>query len=320
MAVVADFTADVTSGGPETIFNFTDISTGSPTQWLWNFGDGFFSSSQNPSHIYTEAGDYTVSLLAFDSTSSSQINGSKSNNLTKKGTGNDTSESAAWTGYLAETFRSRGNTVAESILGLGGTGKYIYLSTKQDISIDLTSLTPNANDSAILTVPFIGNPIHFHGGGMIVSGEISFTAKDPIATAGGSQNICVLDVSIQIGNNFTYSTDDINGFSTRWGLTLGIPPANKISGYRTGNPFVTHYVNNSKDTETKINYIFIGTPTANFSLIPSSGRSPLSVAFTNQSSNENTYSWRRRISGSGNAFIEFSTQENPTEIFDKGNP
>ncbi len=195
-------------------------------------------------------------------------------------------------------------------------GKYTYFSAKTDISIDLTSLTPNADDSAILTIPFVGNPIHFHGGG--ISGIV--TAKDPIATSGGLENVCVSDVSSSIGDIINFTTDDIDGYENRWGITLGIPPANKLSGYRINTPFVTHYVNNSKDTETKINYIFIGPPTANFSLIPSSGRSPLSVAFTNQSSNENTYSWRRRISGSGNAFVEYSTQENPTEIFDKGNP
>ena len=31
--------------------------------WLWDFGDGSpLDSTQNPSHVYTEPGDYTVSL------------------------------------------------------------------------------------------------------------------------------------------------------------------------------------------------------------------------------------------------------------------
>ncbi|MFN0202327.1 MAG: S8 family serine peptidase [Bacteroidia bacterium] len=43
--------------------NFTDNSQGA-TAWAWNFGDGNTSTLQNPSHTYTQAGTYTVSLTA----------------------------------------------------------------------------------------------------------------------------------------------------------------------------------------------------------------------------------------------------------------
>ena len=48
-------------------FNSTQ-STGSPTQWFWNFGDApdsnaVHSTQQNPSHVYTQAGCYTVRLI-----------------------------------------------------------------------------------------------------------------------------------------------------------------------------------------------------------------------------------------------------------------
>jgi PKD repeat protein len=45
----------------DTIY-FTDTSTYNPTSWLWNFGDGNTSTSQNPTHTYITAGIYTVSL------------------------------------------------------------------------------------------------------------------------------------------------------------------------------------------------------------------------------------------------------------------
>jgi PKD repeat protein len=42
---------------------FTDTSTGSPTSWNWNFGDGTANSTQrSPAHLYSKAGNYTVSL------------------------------------------------------------------------------------------------------------------------------------------------------------------------------------------------------------------------------------------------------------------
>ncbi len=40
---------------------FTDQSYRA-TSWLWNFGDGFTSTAQHPSHVYTTAGKYNVSL------------------------------------------------------------------------------------------------------------------------------------------------------------------------------------------------------------------------------------------------------------------
>jgi len=61
---VANFTSNVTTGLVPLTVQFTDTSTGSPTSWLWNFGEGNTSSSQNPVHTYTTAGLYTVNLTA----------------------------------------------------------------------------------------------------------------------------------------------------------------------------------------------------------------------------------------------------------------
>jgi PKD repeat protein len=41
---------------------FTDLSTGSPDQWEWNFGDGSKSTVEDPVHSYTAPGTYTISL------------------------------------------------------------------------------------------------------------------------------------------------------------------------------------------------------------------------------------------------------------------
>jgi PKD repeat protein len=49
--------------GTRTI-KFTDQSTGNPTSWTWEFGDKFFSSEQNPTHVYPKDGEYLVKLLA----------------------------------------------------------------------------------------------------------------------------------------------------------------------------------------------------------------------------------------------------------------
>ncbi len=63
-APVANFSGTPTSGSAPLTVTFTDLSTGSPTSRSWNFGDGGTSTSQNPSHQYTAAGTYTVTLTA----------------------------------------------------------------------------------------------------------------------------------------------------------------------------------------------------------------------------------------------------------------
>jgi len=69
-APTAAFSASATSGQAPLTVNFTDLSTGSPTSWSWNFGDGGTASAQNPSHNYSAAGVFTVSLTATNASGS----------------------------------------------------------------------------------------------------------------------------------------------------------------------------------------------------------------------------------------------------------
>ena len=51
---------------------FTDTSTDQPTSWSWDFGDGTQSTAQSPSHMYANAGDYTVVLTASNAAGADQ--------------------------------------------------------------------------------------------------------------------------------------------------------------------------------------------------------------------------------------------------------
>jgi len=62
---VAEFNANPLVGTVPLPVTFTDTSTGSPSTWNWIFGDmgaGNTSTVQNPSHMYTTAGTYSVNL------------------------------------------------------------------------------------------------------------------------------------------------------------------------------------------------------------------------------------------------------------------
>lgn len=67
-APVAEFTASPTTTTVGTNIVFTDASTGSPTTWNWDFGDGATSTVQNPVHPYSSAGTYTVILTVTNAT------------------------------------------------------------------------------------------------------------------------------------------------------------------------------------------------------------------------------------------------------------
>jgi len=63
-SVTADFSVSDTTGVAPVAIDFTDLSTGSPTTWFWDFGDGSSDMVQNPGHTYTVAGTYSVMLIA----------------------------------------------------------------------------------------------------------------------------------------------------------------------------------------------------------------------------------------------------------------
>ena len=60
----ADFTATPTSGVAPLTVQFTDLSTGEPSQWQWDFdSDGQVDDwRRNPQWTYTSPGTYTVTL------------------------------------------------------------------------------------------------------------------------------------------------------------------------------------------------------------------------------------------------------------------
>jgi PKD repeat protein len=66
-APLAGFTASNTDGGAPLSVGFTDTSTNEPTTWAWDFGDGGTSNVENPTHVYTTAGSFAVSLTVANS-------------------------------------------------------------------------------------------------------------------------------------------------------------------------------------------------------------------------------------------------------------
>ena len=64
----ADFSTESVQGCSPLTVQFRDNSTGSPTQWFWDFGNGITSSLQNPNVVYATGGKYTVRLIVRNAT------------------------------------------------------------------------------------------------------------------------------------------------------------------------------------------------------------------------------------------------------------
>ena len=69
IAPVAEFTANRTTGYPPLAIRFTDLSTGSPAEWQWDFeNDGIIDDTvPDPLHIFVLPGIYNVSLTVRNS-------------------------------------------------------------------------------------------------------------------------------------------------------------------------------------------------------------------------------------------------------------
>lgn len=72
--IVAGFSYEIFEDlGKPSVIQFYDQSTGNPTQYSWDFGDGSISNVKNPVHYFPENGNYQVRLIVANNSSSDQI-------------------------------------------------------------------------------------------------------------------------------------------------------------------------------------------------------------------------------------------------------
>jgi PKD repeat protein len=148
--------------------NFTDTSTGGPTTWAWNFGDGGTSNLQNPSHTYSTPGTYTVSLTVTNSNGSDTE--TKTGYITAQTpvppsanfTGTPTSGSAPLNVNFTDTSTGGPTTWAWNF-GDGGTSNlqnpsHTY-STPGTYTVSLTVTNSNGSDTETKTSYITVSPI-----------------------------------------------------------------------------------------------------------------------------------------------------------------
>lgn len=69
----ANFSASNYNPPLATSIQFSDLTTNAPYAWLWQFGDGTFSSQQNPAKSYTTSGVKSITLTATNCSASNTV-------------------------------------------------------------------------------------------------------------------------------------------------------------------------------------------------------------------------------------------------------
>ncbi len=285
----ADFTATPTSGVNPLTVQFTDKSTGYPTMWSYDFGDGQTDNSGgNPTHTYVNEGTYTVKMTASDQTGVSDTE-TKTNYITVGPSGGILADFSAspTTGEtpleVQFTDLSTGNPTSWSWdFGDGGTDNiadpiYTY-NTTGTYSVTLNA-SSQADDDTETKTDYI-----------TVTDSSSITADFSASSTTGEAPLEVQFTDLSTGNPTTWSWNFGDGGTDNI--------ADPTYTYNTAGTYsVTLTASNQADddTETKTDYITVtdsSSITADFSASSTTGEAPLEVQFTDQSTgNPTTWSW-----------------------------
>jgi PGF-pre-PGF domain-containing protein len=298
VAPVANFSSNVTSGNVPFFVNFTDSSTNSPTSWFWDFGDGTNSTLQNPTHEYSSAGTYNVSLNASNVGGSNVSTQLSYITVADMPVANFTSNVTSGAIPLSVNFTdSSTNSPTTWFWEFGdGTNSTSQNPTHIYTSTGAYNVSLNASNVA----------------GSDVTMQLSYitTAVTPVANFSANVTSGLAPLSV----NFTESSTN-SPTSWFWDFGDGTnstdqSPTYTYSSAGTYNVSLNASNAGGSNVSTQLSYITVtDVPVANFTASTESGYAPLSVVFTDNSSNSPT-SWFWDF-GDG----ENSTSQSPTHSF-----
>ena len=305
-APTANFSANVTSGnaaGAGLAVQFTDLSTGAPTSWSWDFGDGSpVVTTQNPSHTYTAGGNFNVALT---------VNNASLTPNTATKNGFITTIKANFSGAPTSGAVPLAVTFTDSTQGTVSTWAWDF---NGDGVVDSTVQSPTYtyNAGGVYTV---GLAVTGPGGSSSKSAAGYITAnQSPVAdfstdTTSGLAPLTVNFTDLTTGNPTSWAWDFQNDGTTD--STVKNP---SFTYAAAGNYSVKLNSTNSagSNVNLKSNLISVyASPVANFNMAPpTTGVVPLTVQFNDTSTgNPVSYTWNF---GDGSAV---STAQNPSHSF-----
>ena len=299
----ADFTASTMKGCSPILVQFTDQSSGSPSSWFWDLGNGTTSTVQNPSTTYIIPGTYTVKLTVSD--------GSSSN--TKTSTNFITVNPSPVVAFVASDTSDTclPTTIQftdQSVLGSAGTATYLW-----DFGDGSTSTLQNPSH----TYNTVGNynvTLHVTNSNgcsrLLTKNQYIQVTTQPVAGfTAANPNSCAAPHTVNFSNSSTGATSWLWDFGNGSTSTA----ANPSYTYTTPGTYTVRLVvyNNAGCTDTLIrtNYVSAGTLDAAFTKSATTICTGQSISFTNTSvPGPGTSTW---YFGDGTS----STATNPTKIY-----
>ncbi len=272
--------------------NFTDLSTGNPTNWQWTFSGGTPGTStvQNPSSIvYNTVGTYNVKLKAWNATTSDSL--TKTSYITVYDPN-----------AIAADFKGVPTTVM-----VGGTVQFTDLSTNTPTSWSWTFAGGTPATSIVQNPSIVYNTVGTYN----VSLTATNSTSNDIETK--TNYITVVDTSeaphadfiadftsIPVGNNVNFTNLSTGYYdSLKWTFSGGVPATSTVS-----NPTAINYPTIGNYDVTLILYSILGndtlTKTAYIHVFDSTQVGPVHANFQAITS-------RLIVQGGGVSFQDLST-------------
>lgn len=286
-APVAGFVSTATTGSIPLSVQFVDASTNKPSSWAWSFGDGGTSVEQNPTHIFSKSGTYTVTLTATNSAGSNTISKSNYITATKQSVAPQASFiSTKTTGaspFTVQFMDASTNTPTSWVWSFGdGSTSTIQAPTHTYINAGTYTVTLTATNSA-------GSNTHTE------TNYISVTLSAPAAsfTTNGTSGVVPFTVAF---------TDTSTNYPTSWYWKFGDGTTNSTQNpVYTYDTIGTYYVwltatnsagsNTTPEAKTITVTKYVERPVASFTSAVSD-TNPLLVSFTDTSTNNpTTWAW-----------------------------
>lgn len=301
--VTSDFSASPVSGCSPLVVNFTDLSTGPVTSWTWNFGNGNTSTLQNPSAVYVNPGQYTVTLTVSDG----------SNNDTRTYT-NLITVFQNPTSFFSATSPVNGCAPLSVSFGdLSTPGDGTINQWLWDFGDGNTDTVQNPTHiyatAGTFTVTLVVTDDNGCSNTFVITNYVNVSNSPVAAFTGGPLNACDPPLTVNFTNNTTGGAAPVT-FQWDFGdgnTSTATSPSHTYTTY--GNFTVTLIAtdnNGCADTLTRTTYVNIETVTADFSLPDDTTCVGQNVAINNLSSpSANSFQWDF---GDGNT----STSANPT--------
>lgn len=291
---VASFTGTGTAGCfPHTV-QFTDASlpvSGTLSSWLWDFGDGTTSTQQNPSHTYTIAGNFTVTLRVTNSHGCTEVFSIPSYVSITQGVKADFTNTTAQTCeanptiQFTNTSTGPGNLSFEWQFGDGG------VSAEQNPSHTYTA--PGSYTVMLVVISPQGCRDTIRKPNLISVGTINSTFTSPDSVCVGSPASFVNTTSPVPGVSVWHFGDG----TTATGLTA-------THVYTTAGTYTVKLVNDfgaCKDSITREIKVNPKPPTGFTASAMQSCQAPFNVSFTPAASGNYTYEWNFGDGGTSSA-------------------